>query len=587
MPLRTGETFAGYRILRLLGSGGMGEVYLVQHPRLPRQDALKVLGPDVSADASFRDRFIREADLAAGLWHPHIVGVHDRGENEGQLWIAMDYVDGQDAAQLMQRRYPAGMPAEEVALIVTAIASALDYAHKRGLIHRDVKPANIMLAQPDEPDEDERRILLTDFGIARPIDDTSGLTTTNMTVGTVAYAAPEQLMGEEVDGRADQYALAATTHYLLAGRPLYAYTNPAVVISKHLTGEPPALADAHPELAAVDAVLSAGLAKRRDDRFRCCADFARALKEQVSTGGSASAVAPTTPAPVPRRRTTHQGASTKPATPALGGVSRSRRWPVIVGVGAVVFLGAVLAILWPRQPHDESPPSANSATLPTNPLPSSTASTSTTSPPPPVVPATAIDSLLLGIGAVNDTLGSGTLEVKDSSFGTSDNMAHVTPAACVGVVYGAEQLVYRDTGFLQMRNQNLYPRPYTESDVIDSGQPWMGQQTVVVFPTEVQAHSVLTSSDDRWRSCASEPVMDKGYEFTAPWELRGVQLRGDVLTVSLVDPSVGGPNAGACQHAMGVRLNVLAEAVTCTAHTSAAGNGAERIVLAILDKVHA
>jgi serine/threonine protein kinase len=177
LPTGTGETFAGYTIVRLLGSGGMGEVYLVQHPRLPRQDALKVLRRDVSADASFRDRFIREADLAAGLWHPHIIGVHDRGEYEGQLWIAMDYVDGLDAAQLMQRRYPVGMPAKDVADIVTAVASVLDYAHKRGLLHRDVKPANIMLTQPDD---DQRRILLTDFEIARPVDDTKGLTTTNM-----------------------------------------------------------------------------------------------------------------------------------------------------------------------------------------------------------------------------------------------------------------------------------------------------------------------------------------------------------------------------------------------------------------------
>src|SRR6478735_5780449 len=130
MPLRFGETFAGYRILRLLGSGGMGEVYLVQHPRLPRQEALKVLCPDLSSDASFRERFIREADLAAGLRHPHIVGVHDRGEYDAHLWIAMDYIDGTDAAHLMQHQYPAGMPVEIAAPIVTAVASALDYAHK-------------------------------------------------------------------------------------------------------------------------------------------------------------------------------------------------------------------------------------------------------------------------------------------------------------------------------------------------------------------------------------------------------------------------------------------------------------------------
>jgi serine/threonine protein kinase len=111
MPLESGQVFAGYTIVRLVGSGGMGEVYLAQHPRLPRQDALKVLPPSFSADDEYRQRFSREADLAATLWHPHIVGVHDRGEYDGRLWISMDFVDGHDAAQLLVDRYPSGMPA--------------------------------------------------------------------------------------------------------------------------------------------------------------------------------------------------------------------------------------------------------------------------------------------------------------------------------------------------------------------------------------------------------------------------------------------------------------------------------------------
>ena len=199
--------FAGYTILRLLGFGGMVEFYLAQHPRLPRRDALKVLQHDVSADPEYRMRFSREADLASALWHPHIVSVHDRGEYNGQLWISMDYVDGLDAARLLASRFPAGMPTDQVVRIVTAVAGALDYAHKQGRLHRDVKPANVMLTHLDD-DDDDQRILLADFGIARNVDDISGLTTTNMTVGTVAYSAPEQLMGEEIDGRADEYALA-------------------------------------------------------------------------------------------------------------------------------------------------------------------------------------------------------------------------------------------------------------------------------------------------------------------------------------------------------------------------------------------
>lgn len=201
MPLTIGETFAGYRVLRLLGAGGMGEVYLVQHPCLPREEALKVLRPDISSDPSFRERFGREADLAAGLRHPHIVGFHDRGEYEGQLWIAMDYVDGTGLAHQLAERYPAGMPVDLVVALVTAVAGALEYAHKKGLLHRDVKPANIIAA---DLDTDDSSVFLADFGIARPLGDTCGLTTTNMTVGTVAYAAPEQLMGEAIDGARDR-----------------------------------------------------------------------------------------------------------------------------------------------------------------------------------------------------------------------------------------------------------------------------------------------------------------------------------------------------------------------------------------------
>lgn len=299
MSLGEGQKFAGYTIVRRLGAGGMGEVYLARHPRLPRHDAIKLLSGDVTADANFRERFLREADLASTLWHPHIVGVHDRGEHEGQLWISMDFVDGEDAASLLRRKYPAGMPAEKVAEILSAVGTALDYAHQKGLLHRDVKPSNILLTQIDN--QDEQRILLTDFGIARTVDDNSGLTDTNMTVGTVDYAAPEQLMGEDMDGRADQYSLAATAFHLLTGTPPFHGSNAAVVIGRHLNSAPPSLAHARPGLESLDHVLGAALAKDRTYRFETCSDFANALREQIFGSGAASMpAAPTAQAPIKR-----------------------------------------------------------------------------------------------------------------------------------------------------------------------------------------------------------------------------------------------------------------------------------------------
>jgi serine/threonine protein kinase len=180
MPFNNGEVFAGYIIQRLLGTGGTGEVYLAQHPRLPRHDALKILSLASTVDEEFRARFIREAELAATLWHPHIVGVLDRGEFNGLLWISMDYVDGTDAGRLVRERHPRGMPEEDVWEIVTAVADALDFGHDRRLLHRDVKPENILVTAADGH---RRRVLLTDFGIARRIDDVSNLTDANVAIG--------------------------------------------------------------------------------------------------------------------------------------------------------------------------------------------------------------------------------------------------------------------------------------------------------------------------------------------------------------------------------------------------------------------
>lgn len=398
MPLAPGDEFAGFTIVRMLGSGGMGEVYLATHPRLPRQDALKVLRPDVSVDPSFRDRFKREADLAATLWHPNVVGVHDRGECNGQLWISMDFVDGTDAGRRLAVSDVESTSVNDVAEILTAVASALDYAHKQGLLHRDVKPANIMLT---DAGEGERRILLADFGIARAIEDSHGLTDTNFTVGTVAYCAPEQLMGEELDGRTDQYALAATAYHLLAGSPLFPYSNQAVVIGRHLNAVPPALADTRPELAALDPVLARALSKQPDDRFLRCSDFANAFVAAARdlhsppTKSSASAEEPTLLGLAPSTPTAQVESSAQPTqippvvpkspvsaapprtnSPAPSRKTVGRRWFIAGGILTVVLLLVTVAVVLKSRssaPHSLSPIAATT----TQPSPASPPALST------------------------------------------------------------------------------------------------------------------------------------------------------------------------------------------------------------------
>ena len=348
MPVGVGEHFAGYRIVRPLGSGGMGEVYLAEHPRLPRYDALKLLRADISMDSSYQVRFAREADLAASLWHPHIVSVLDRGEADGRLWIAMCYVDGLNAGELLAQRYPGGMPTDLALRIIGAVGEALDYAHSKGLLHRDVKPANIMVSHPDS--RGESQVMLADFGIARSLDDVSGLTTTNMTVGTVAYAAPEQLLGQDADGRADQYALAATAYHLLTGTQLFPFANPAVVISSHLPSAPPRLADTRPDLASLDWPLAVALAKKPADRFASCRDFTQALIQHA--GPQISPAAPTQSASLPPPSTFAPAPSAR----------RGRRMARVAGLAAAATLAvAGVTVLAIEQPWESSsPPSSES-----------------------------------------------------------------------------------------------------------------------------------------------------------------------------------------------------------------------------------
>lgn len=267
MALGDGSVFAGYTIQGLLGTGATGDLYVARHPRLPRLDALKILPTSLTGDLDFRQRFERDADQAAALRHPNIVGVQDRGEFDGRLWVAVDYVQGTDAGRLLRERHPHGMAARAVLEIVTAVANALDDGHRRGLLHGDVKPGKILLTYSDS---EPRRILLAGFGIARPTADTDG------------YPAPERLLGGALDGRADQYALAATAFHLLSGAPPYPGAGAAAVVDNQLNAPPPLLAARRPDLAPLDPVLWKALSADPTQRFPRCADFAQALGASIN-----------------------------------------------------------------------------------------------------------------------------------------------------------------------------------------------------------------------------------------------------------------------------------------------------------------
>lgn len=284
--LQPGEDFAGYLIRRRLGVGGMGMVFLARHPRLPRLVALKLLNPDLYSDREIRLRFERESELAGRLEHPNIVTVYDRGAEGKQLWISMQYVPGSDAS-LVDLHV---LDPRRAVRIIADTGVALDFAHANGVLHRDVKPGNILLAKP--PIGQPERVLLTDFGIAGVRDAETTIAAADTITATLAYAAPEQLTGAKLDHRGDQYSLACTLFWLLTGSGPYPGSNPAELIQAHLTAPVPRLSRIRPGLPPMlDDVMARALAKNPVERFLSCAEFAaaaqRALRPPGPRGGRA------------------------------------------------------------------------------------------------------------------------------------------------------------------------------------------------------------------------------------------------------------------------------------------------------------
>jgi len=286
--LAAGSRIAGYLIEEQIGRGGMAVVYRASDPRLNRLVALKILAPEFTGDAAYRQRFLREMRAAASVDHPHIVPVFDAGEADGSLFIAMRYVSGQDLRRLLDTERK--LPAARVVHIVAQVASALDEAHSRGLIHRDVKPGNMLIgtvAGSGQPDH----VYLSDFGLSKPTLSSANLTLTGQFLGTIDYMAPEQVEGRPVDGRADLYSLACTTFEMLAGAPPFNRDQGLAVMWAQLSATAPSLRAERPDLSpAVDQVIARALAKSPDDRYPTCTAFATALR--AACGPAAVAAGP-------------------------------------------------------------------------------------------------------------------------------------------------------------------------------------------------------------------------------------------------------------------------------------------------------
>jgi serine/threonine-protein kinase len=287
-----GRRIADYETLEEIGHGGMAVVYRARDLGLDRVVALKLLAPELARDEVFRKRFASESRAAAAIDHPHIIPVFEAGASEGVLYIAMRFVDGRDLRALMDRQGP--LSARQTIRITAQIASALDAAHAHGLVHRDVKPGNILIAEGTDSEHPEHAYL-TDFGLTKKSLSLSGLTTVGQFVGTVDYVAPEQISGKPVDGRCDLFSLGCVVYEALTGATPMRHEDDLATLWAHLHEQAPRVTQARPGMpGAFDAVFDRALAKEPGDRYESCAEFVTALRGALTEAETPTAGHPPT-----------------------------------------------------------------------------------------------------------------------------------------------------------------------------------------------------------------------------------------------------------------------------------------------------
>ncbi|MEA2421053.1 MAG: hypothetical protein QOF55_152, partial [Thermoleophilaceae bacterium] len=307
VEIQAGTEIGGYRILNLLGQGGMGVVYLADNVATGQRVALKLLTPDLARSSGFRERFVREASYASSMRHPNVIEVFNAGEEDGVLFIAMQYVEGEDLKALLVRE--GRLDAQRTVWLLGQVASALDAAHATGLMHRDIKPGNVMIAhgQPEH-------CYLTDFGLSKnPSSDSIALTAQGEFVGTIDYTAPELVLGKQADSRLDVYSLGCLFYECLAGTPPFPKERDVEVLYAHIQDPPPKVTAVRPDLpAALDDVIVKAMAKKPEDRFPTCSAFIDAARTIVGEPAPAS---PPPPPPPPGAPVAGVAAATPPPPP--------------------------------------------------------------------------------------------------------------------------------------------------------------------------------------------------------------------------------------------------------------------------------
>ena len=556
--------FGRYRLLSLIGEGGMGKVYKAHDTVMDRDVAIKVLPPEMASEPGYEERFRREAYTAARLSEPHIIPVHEAGEIDGRLYLVMPVIEGIDVDSVLQRDGP--MSPQRAVNVVEQLAAGLDAAHAVGLVHRDVKPSNALMTGRDF-------VYLIDFGIAHD-GAASRLTGTGMIVGTPAYMAPERFTEGIADARSDVYALACVFHECLTGRRPYPGDSMGQQIAGHVTMTPPRPSRQRSGVPiGMDDVIARGMAKDPDQRYQTADELASAARRALTSPLShvaPAAVAPTVsdeqappaPAPVsyppayPNPAAVQQHSPGGPPisapppaypaqfqTPVPPPGQHPRRGPMwaIVAVVVVAIAAAVGVTGYLLRPHGSASPRP-------------------TSQPATAIPETALQELLLSQDQVGAAMGVTDMTAKETVTSMLDASGFVSDKTCLGVYGPVQDAVYAGSGWKALRAQSVGAVNETAAVI----------QAVVSFSSTNGARTFFTASAQSWQACSNR-------QFTVTMSGNSlVESVGPVSntngTLSAAVTGLRGIETMSCQRALSVADNVAVDVQTCGGPTGGAVN---------------
>ncbi len=635
---RVGSMFGPYHLKRLLGRGGMGEVYEAEHTVKEWTVAVKLMSDTFSKDPVFRERMKREARIAGRLQEPHVVPIHDYGEIDGQMFMEMRLIEGTDLDSVLKRFGPLAPP--RAVAIITQVAAALDAAHAAGVMHRDVKPQNILVTRDDFA-------YLVDFGIASATTDEK-LTQLGTAVGTWKYMAPERFSNDEVTYRADIYALACVLHECLTGAPPYRSDSASTLVTAHLMDPIPQPSSMRPGIPkAFDTVIARGMAKKPEDRYASAGDLAMAAHDALSDpdqdhaadilrrsqeatmlGPETSALPPTLaatppPAPVPAF-----------GTPPPAPVPQSPRpYPDPAGSGPLGPSGPIPRAAQAGPPGwapDSGPMPAASQPVPTPqyyqggsnwggappgaPPPQQPAGSTPWNQPPaprkrnpwPIIAGVAVvlvvavgglgiwlifkpkpvriadpiradrlSALLLSPSEINGIMGSSNMQPGKPITSMDTSSVTVSPSGCLGALYAGQDAVYAGTGYTGVSG-------IVSSEPGDNYDHWV-DQSVVLYPSAEKAKAFLQTSADKWKGCAGKTVTATNTSKGKTYRWTFAEIIGQPPKISVVEQQEGA-DGWECQRAMGVANNVITDINACGYHIDADQGG--QIVDKIVERVN-